>query len=256
MEMPVNHFKRRLLADECQIGLWVGLVDPVAAEIAAGAGFDWLVVDAEHAPTDLRSVLVQLQAIAAYPTQPIVRPVIGDVNLIKQYCDVGAQTILIPMVETAEHARLMVAAVRYPPDGIRGVGVGLARAARWNGIDGYVTSANREMCVLVQVETQRGMANLDEIIATDGVDGVFIGPSDLSASMGLIGQPNHPDVIAAVGGAIERIRAGGKGAGVLTSTAETARNYIDRGATFVGIGTDTMLLATAARQLAASFTDR
>jgi len=253
MELPTNHFKRRLLAGEPQIGLWVGLVDPAAVEIVAGAGFDWLVIDGEHAPNDLRSVLVELQVIAAYPsTSAIVRPVIGDINLIKQYCDVGAQTLIVPMVETGEQAARMAAAVRYPPHGIRGLGTGLARAARWNGIEGYVTRANGEMCLLVQVETVRGMDHLDEIIHTGGVDGVFIGPADLAASMGLIGQPDHPSVREAVGAAIERIRAAGKGAGVLAPPA-LAQEYLTRGASFVAIGTDTMLLANAARQLATSF---
>jgi 4-hydroxy-2-oxoheptanedioate aldolase len=253
MQMPSNEFKRRLLAGEMQFGLWSGLVDPVAAEICAGAGFDWLVVDGEHAPNSVRSVLVQLQTIAAYPTQAIVRPVIGDVNLLKQYCDIGVQTFLIPVVESSEQAARMVAAVRYPPHGVRGVGTGLARAARWNRVDDYVTSADREMCVLVQVETADGLDQLEAIASTDGVDGVFIGPSDLAASLGYLGRPEHPTMRATVGDAIARIVATGKAAGVLSATPDVVRDYVGRGATFVGVGTDTVLLAKATQQLAAAF---
>jgi 4-hydroxy-2-oxoheptanedioate aldolase len=256
MQIPTNDFKRRLLGGETQIGLWSGLVDPVAAEICAGAGFDWLLIDGEHAPNDVRSVLTQLQAIAAYPTQAIVRPVVGDVNLLKQYCDIGVQTFLIPMVESAEQAARMVAAVRYPPAGVRGVGTALARAARWNRVEDYFGSANREMCVLVQIETPRGLDEIDGIATTEGVDGVFIGPSDLAASLGLLGQPAHPTVRSAVEGAITRIVGHGTAAGVLAVVPDLARSYLAAGATFVGVGTDTVLLANATQQLAASFTTK
>lgn len=253
MQITTNQFKQRLLAGDTQIGLWVGLVDPVAAEICACAGFDWLLIDGEHAPNDLRTVLVQLQVIAGYPTPALVRPVVGDVHLLKQYCDIGVQTFLIPMVDTAEQAARMVAAVRYPPHGIRGVGTGLARAARWNRVENYFARADEEMCLLVQIESTRGLENLDAITTTDGVDGVFIGPSDLAASMGLLGQSDHPSVRTAVQDAIVRIVANGKAAGVLASAPAAASAYLAAGATFVGVGSDTVLLAQATAQTASSF---
>ena len=166
-----------------------GLADPVCAEICAGAGFDWLVIDGEHAPNDVRSVLAQLQAVAPYPVHPVVRPLSGDVNLIKQMLDIGAQTLLIPMVESAAQARQLVSAMRYPPEGIRGIGAALARAARWDRIPNYVHEANAQMCLLVQVETRKGLENLEAIAGVEGVDGVFIGPADLSAAMGHPGNP-------------------------------------------------------------------
>jgi 4-hydroxy-2-oxoheptanedioate aldolase len=252
MQITTNEFKRRLLAGDTQFGLWVALVDPIAAEISAGAGFDWLLIDGEHAPNDVRSVMVQLQVVAA-SVPAIVRPVVGETNLLKRYCDIGVQTFLIPMIESTEQAASVVAAVRYPPDGVRGVGTGLARAARWNRVDDYLTTANREMCVLVQVETARGLEHLDEITATAGVDGVFIGPSDLAASLGFIGQSDHPTVRAAVEAAIARIVATGKAAGVLAATPDLARGYLASGATFVGVGSDTVLLARATQQLAATY---
>ena len=197
--MITNTFKQALKAGTPQIGLWASLADPYIAEALATAGFDWLLIDAEHAPNDLRSVLAQLQAVGSaasftaspHPTHAIVRPPIGDVVMIKQYLEIGAQTLLIPMVDTAEQAARMVAATRYPPRGVRGVGSAGARSSRWSGIPGYVHGADAETCLLVQVETTTGLANLAEIAAVEGVDGVFFGPADLSASMGLLGQPTH-----------------------------------------------------------------
>lgn len=253
MDMPRNPFKQALRDRRAQIGLWVGLADPYAAEALAGTGFDWLLIDAEHAPNDVRSVLAQLQAVAPYPTHPIVRPVIGDVALIKQLLDVGAQTLLIPVVETAEQAERMVAATRYPPRGIRGVGSALARSSRWNQIDGYLDRADDEMCVLVQVETKTGLDNLRAIALVEGVDGVFFGPADLSASLGLLGQPGHPDVKKAILDGIATVRGAVKAAGVLSADLKLAREYVDAGAQFVAIGVDTTLLVRAARELVAGF---
>src|SRR5271163_4746854 len=178
MELPTNAFKQALRQGKPQIGLWVGLADAYVAELLATTGFDCLVIDAEHAPNDPRSVLTQLQAVAPYPVHPIVRPVFGTAELIKQYLDIGAQTLIIPMVETAGQARQMVAATRYPTRGVRGVGSALARASRWNQIDDYLRSSDDEMCVLVQVESLDAMGNLEAIAAVDGVDGVFFGPAD------------------------------------------------------------------------------
>lgn len=252
-ELPINPFKQALHQQQTQIGLWLGLADAYAAEMVAGTGFDWLLIDGEHAPNDVRSTLAQLQAIAPYKAQPVVRPVQGDVALIKQLLDVGAQTLLIPMVETAEQAQRMVAATRYPPQGIRGVGSALARASRWNQVSGYLQNANSQVCVLVQVESQRGLDNLAEIAAVEGVDGVFFGPADLSASLGVLGQPEHALVQRAILDGIACVQAAGKAAGVLAAAPHMARLYLERGALFVAVGVDTSLLVQACRKLVADY---
>ncbi|WP_313512549.1 4-hydroxy-2-oxoheptanedioate aldolase [Pseudomonas sp.] len=254
MEMPVNRFKQRLQSGETQIGLWLGLADAYAAELAANAGFDWLLIDGEHAPNDLRGLLGQLQAVAPYASQPVIRPVIGDIALIKQVLDIGAQTLLVPMVETAKQAHQLVRAMRYPPQGLRGVGSALARASRWNSIPGYLDQADEQMCLLVQIENREGLANLDQIAAVEGVDGVFIGPADLSASMGHRGNPGHPEVQQEIERAIARIRAAGKAAGILSADEKLARRYIELGATFVAVGVDTTVLMRGLQSLAATFT--
>jgi 4-hydroxy-2-oxoheptanedioate aldolase len=253
MQMPVNVFKHALQNGRPQIGLWVGLADAYVAELLATTGFDWLLIDAEHAPNDSRSVLRQLQAIAPYPVHAIVRPVHGSVELIKRYLDLGVQTVLIPMVETAEQAALMVAATRYPTRGIRGVGSALARSSRWNQIDGYLHRSDEQMCVLVQVESVAALKALEAIAAVPGVDGVFFGPADLSASMGLIGKPTDPAVQTAIAQGIATVVKAGKAAGCLSSDNQTARDYLAQGATFVAVGVDTSLLVKAASQLAAAF---
>ena len=253
MQLPVNTFKQALRAGQPQIGLWVGLADAYVAELLATSGFDWLLLDGEHAPNDVRSLLAQLQAVAPYPVSPIVRPVIGDAALIKQLLDVGAQTLLVPMVETAEQARALVAAMRYAPRGVRGVGTALARAARWGQVDGYLERAEQELCLLLQVESVRGMDNLEAILAVEGVDGVFFGPSDLAASMGRLGRSADPAVQAALRHGIASVRRAGKAAGILTTELPLARSYLEQGALFVAVGVDTLLLARAARELAAQF---
>ena len=253
MQMPVNDFKRRLYEPRVQYGMWISMADPVAAEISAGAGFDWLMIDAEHSPNDLRTLLVQLQAVNAYPVSAVIRPPQADAVIIKQYLDLGAQTILVPMIETAEQAEEMVRAVRYPPQGIRGVATG--RAARWGRVENYYRHANDEMCVLVQVETIEGVRNLMDIARVDGVDGVFIGPSDLGAALGHIGDATHPDVREAVVASLAAVRAAGKAAGVLSVNPTLAREYRDAGANFVAVGVDTSLLAKHTKALADSFKD-
>ncbi len=255
MQLPINTFKQRLHSGQPQIGLWLGLADAYCAELAANAGFDWLLLDGEHAPNDLRSLLAQLQAIAPYPAQPIIRPPIGDAALIKQLLDIGAQTLLVPMVESAEQAAGLVRAMRYPPAGIRGVGSALARASRWNSIPGYLDRADEQMCLLVQIENLDGLANLDAIAAVDGVDGVFIGPADLSAAMGHRGDPGHPEVQAAIEDAILRIRQAGKAAGILSADQGLARRYLSLGASFVAVGVDTTVLMRGLQTLAAAFKD-
>ncbi len=254
MELPVNVFKRALRHNKPQIGLWVGLADAYVAELLAGVGFDCLVIDAEHAPNDPRSVLPQLQAMAPYPVHPIVRPVHGSVELIKQYLDIGAQTLIIPMVESAEQARQMVAATRYPTRGVRGVGSALARSSRWNQIDDYLQRADDEMCVFVQVESLKGLANLQSIAAVEGVDGVFFGPADLAASMSLLGKPSDPAVQAAIVQGIATVKSAGKAAGTLTADRKLASEYLAQGALFVAVGVDTSILVKAAKALAAEFT--
>ena len=253
MDIPVNRFKQAITTGKPQIGLWVGLANPLAAEALAGVGYDWLLIDGEHAPNDVRSILGQLQAVAPYDCHPIVRPVIGDVALIKQVLDAGAQTLLIPMVDTAEQATEMVRAMRYPPNGIRGVGSALARSSRWNQVGDYLHKADGEMCLLVQVETQTGMQNLDRIAAVEGVDGVFFGPADLSASMGHLGKPEHPDVQKALLDGIRRVREAGKAPGILTSDIKLAQSYLDAGALFVAVGVDTTLLVKGAKGVLANF---
>lgn len=264
MQTPVNRFKQALAAGQAQIGLWAALASPYSTELLAGAGFDWLLIDGEHAPNDLRSTLAQLQAVASAQqafgdqrSHPVVRvPVAaGEVGvaLIKQVLDLGAQTLLAPMIDTPEQAALVVAATRYAPQGIRGMGSALARASRWQAHGQYVHEAGEQVCVLVQAETALAMQNLDAIAATPGVDGVFIGPADLSASMGHPGNAAHPEVQAAIADGIARIRAAGKAPGILATTEVAARQWLQAGALFVAVGADTMLLDTAARQLLARF---
>jgi 4-hydroxy-2-oxoheptanedioate aldolase len=253
MELPKNRFKQGLASGQPQYGLWLGLPDNSAAEIAAVAGFDWLLIDGEHAPFDLRTIMSHLQAMAPYDVAPIVRCVEGSTALIKQLLDIGAQTLLVPMVETAEQAEQLVQAVRYPPQGIRGLGTSLARAARWNQVPGYLKKANDEICLIVQVETANAMNNLDAILAVEGVDGVFIGPSDLSASMGYIGDAGNPVVVETINTGLNKIRAAGKYAGLLCLDPSLAQNYVEQGANFVGVGVDTMILANETRKLAQRF---
>jgi 4-hydroxy-2-oxoheptanedioate aldolase len=251
-EIAPNRFKQGLTGGAVQYGLWLSLADPVAAEIAAGAGFDWLTIDQEHAPNDVRTTLAQLQAVAAYPVEPIIRPLRSERSLLKQAMDLGARTILAPMVDTAEHAAEMAAAVRYPPTGVRGVAS--ARAARWGRATNHWERADAEACLIVQIESTAALDALDEIAAVDGVDALFVGPSDLGAALGHLGQADHPEVRAAVVEAIGAIRAAGKPAGVLATTPERVEEYVAAGATFVGVGVDTMVLARATSDLAGRWT--
>jgi len=254
MSAPINAFKHAIQSgDSAQIGLWLGLANSYTAELLAGAGFDWLLIDAEHAPNDLQTILGQLQAMAPFPVTPIVRPPWPDAVRIKQILDLGAQTILAPMVESGAQAADVVAATRYPPQGIRGVGSALARASAFNRTPQYLHTANEQMCVLIQIETPKGVEALGDILAVDGVDGVFIGPSDLSASMGHIGNPAHPDVQAVIEESIAKIVAAGKAPGILIADQTLAQRYIELGAMFVGVGTDTGLLMKASNELAAKF---
>jgi len=250
----INTFKKAL-ADGTRplFGLWQGIPDTTCAEIGAGAGFDWVLVDGEHAPFDLKAVMAHLQAVAPYGIPTLVRPPHGDPALIKQFLDIGAQTLLVPMVETAAQARDLVKATRYPPQGIRGLGTSLARAARWNRIPGYAREANDQICLVVQVETALALENLQKIAAVPEVDGIFIGPSDLGASMGHPGNSTHPEVVAAIEQALATIVAADKYPGVLALTVDMAGRYIARGARFIGVGIDTLLLAQATERLARQY---
>ncbi|MQA34431.1 HpcH/HpaI aldolase family protein [Modestobacter roseus] len=234
-------------------GMWVCSGSSLVAEICAGAGLDWVLVDMEHSPNGLESVLAQLQALAGYPVAPVVRVPIGDVVTIKQVLDLGAQNVLVPMISSATEARAVVEAVRYPPRGRRGVGSALARSARWNRVDDYLAEADTHVSVFVQVETVAGVDNAAEIAAVDGIDGVFVGPSDLAASMGLLGQQTHPDVTAAVLRALAAIRSEGAAAGVNAFDPAVARTYLNAGASFVLVGADVALLARGSEALAAQW---
>lgn len=260
MQTPVNTFKQALRQGPPQFGLWLDLADGLSTELLAGIGYDWLVIDGEHGPNDLRSVLSQLQAIgsaraslAGVGTQAIVRLPQGDTALIKQYLELGAQTLLIPMVDTAEQADQWARAMRYPPQGVRGMGSFMARSSRWQGYPDYAREANDQMCLLVQVETVQALQNLDAIAATPDVDGVFLGPYDLSFSMGFPGQPDHPEVLAALEDAVARIRKAGKAPGILATDEERARHWLQAGVRFIGVGLDAVLLANAARSLLARY---
>ncbi|WP_122072401.1 aldolase/citrate lyase family protein [Pseudophaeobacter sp. EL27] len=250
MPAPHNPFKAAMKAGKPQMGCWLGLADPYVAQISAGAGFDWLLIDAEHAPNDLRSITAQMQVLAGFDSHAIVRPTIGETWMIKQYLDAGAQTLLIPMVESAEQARELVRAVTYPPHGIRGVGSALARASNFSAIPDYLQTADAEICLLVQVENRAGMAALDEILQVEGVDGVFIGPADLAADMGYIGNAGAPEVEAAVLEAMGKIVASGKASGILTLDPKMQRACLDAGATFVATNIDVTLFAAAMRNTA------
>lgn len=252
MQFPVNHFKRALLAGRRQIGLWCGLSSAYATEVVAGSGFDWLLVDTEHAPGNVDTVLAQLQAVSAYPVAAVVRPAWNDIVLIKRYLDIGAQSLLIPYVQNAAEARRAVAAMRYAPAGVRGF-AGLTRATRFGRIDRYAERAAQELCLLVQVESREALNEIEAIAAVDGVDGIFIGPADLGASLGYASDLHHPTVIAAIEDAIGRIIACGKPAGILTLDDAFAHRCIELGTTFTAVGIDLATLARGTETLARRF---
>ncbi|MGJ7493058.1 aldolase/citrate lyase family protein [Variovorax sp. ZT4R33] len=259
MPATPNRFKRALAAQVPQIGLWSSLPDPYVSEIIAGAGFDWVMLDTEHSPTDVPHMLHQLQAAAAAvpadadrPTSVVVRPAWNDTVLIKRYLDIGAQTLLLPFVQNADEAAAAVRAMRYAPEGVRGMG-GSVRASNYGRIRDYIQRGHEELCLLVQVETRAALDQLDAILAVDGVDGVFIGPADLSASLGHPGEPGHPDVRAAIDDAIRRISAAGKAPGILMIDEARARECLDLGALFVAVAMDLQILARGAEAVAARF---
>jgi 4-hydroxy-2-oxoheptanedioate aldolase len=252
MELPQNAFKRALRAGKAQIGLWSSLSSNYTVEVIAGAGFDWILLDTEHSPNDLESLLTQLQAAAPYPAHPVVRVAWNDTVIIKRVLDIGAQTLLVPYVSTAEEARQAVAATRYPPAGVRGV-AGTTRASRFGRVKDYARKAQDELCLLVQVETQGALDAIEAICAIDGVDGVFIGPADLHASLGHPGEIANPKVKPLIDDAIRRIRKCGKAPGILTPNEADARHWLACGALFVAVGADVGILARGAEALAAKF---
>lgn len=253
MPAPHNRFKAALRTDAAQIGLWLGLANAYTAELCGGLGFDWVLLDGEHGPNDVPLLAAQLQALAASSSSAVVRVPVGETWILKQVLDIGAQTVLVPMVESAEQAKALVSAVRYPPEGVRGAGAALARASAFNRIPDYLITANREIALLVQVETRKGLAAIEEIAAVEGVDGLFIGPADLAADMGYLGQPGHPEVRAAVEEGIRRIQAAGKPVGTLAADLVFAQRALELGATFVAVGTDVGLLVHGGQQLAQRF---
>ena len=252
MEIPVNTFKHALKAGKPQIGLWCSLSNHYAIEVVAGAGFDWLLVDTEHSPNELDMVLSQLQAVAPYPTHPVVRVPWNDMVTIKRFLDIGAQSLLIPYVQNRQEAMNAISYTRYPIDGQRGM-AGTTRATRFGRVKDYARRAHEELCVLVQIETQTALDNLEEIAAVDGVDGVFIGPADLHASLGYAGETAHPKVKPLIDDAIRRIRKSGKAPGILTGVEADARHWLGLGCQFVAVGADVGILARETEKLAARF---
>jgi 4-hydroxy-2-oxoheptanedioate aldolase len=244
MPAPHNALKAALAAKTVQMGLWMNLVSPIAAEALSGAGFDWLLIDGEHGPNDIPTILAQVQAIGSR-TSVVVRPPVGEVRMIKQLLDLGVQTILVPMIESADHAAQMVKAMHYPPVGMRGVGATIARASDYGRITDYITTANDQTCLILQIESRAGLAALPEILKLDGVDGVFIGPADLAADMGYPGNAAAPEVQATIDTTLAAIMASGKSAGILTFDAKAAQRYAAIGVTFLGIGSDVAVLVKA-----------
>ncbi len=241
MDVKINPFKAAMLSRTRQIGVWSMSASPVAVEIIGNSGFDWVCLDAEHSPVDLSDLVTLLHAGSAGKAHPVVRPAWNDPVLLKRVLDVGAQTVLVPFVQNAEEARQAVSACRYPPEGIRGVS-GSSRASAYGQMNGYLKKANDEICVLVQLETGSALQNLEEIAQVEGVDGVFIGPSDLAASLGHLGNPGHPDVQNAIQEAIEKLNKLGKAGGILTTDTAAARKYLAWGFTFVASALDIQLL--------------
>ena len=252
MDLKPNRFKAALARGELQIGLWSSLCSNIVAEIIGDSGFDWILLDTEHSPNELPGLISQMQALATGTATPIVRPAWNDAVLIKRHLDAGAQALLIPFVQSAEEARAAVAATRYPPEGIRGI-TASGRAAKFGRVTGYLKNAAQEICLLVQVETGEALAQIEDIASVPGIDGVFIGPADLSASLGHIGNPGHPEVQDAIKSAVDRLSKLGKPAGILTPNEAEARRYIEWGYKFVAVGSDLGIMAKGADALARAF---
>ncbi|MGD9867806.1 MAG: aldolase/citrate lyase family protein [Hyphomicrobiales bacterium] len=255
MDVPANHFKRAIKSGKHQLGFWSSLASNISVEVLAGSGFDWLLLDTEHSPNDVPQVYGQLQAMMENPScHPIVRPPWNDMVIIKRYLDMGVQTLLIPTVQTREEAEAAVAYTRYPPRGVRGF-ASASRSSRFGRVKDYHTRCEAEICVLVQIETQKGLENLDAIARVEGIDGVFIGPGDLSAGIGYLGDQGNPEVRKVIEDAIKRIRAAGSAPGILTPDETLARAYMDAGCLYTAVGSDAGLLARGSEQIARKFKD-
>jgi 4-hydroxy-2-oxoheptanedioate aldolase len=247
-----NMLKAALARNELQIGLWSSLCSPFVAEVLAGAGFDWVLIDSEHAPNDLSQIVAQLQVFTAYPTEAVVRIPVADATVIKRHLDAGARSLLVPFVEDLAMAEAVVAATRYPPHGIRGVSVA-HRGNRFGRVKTYLSDADESLCVIVQLETRKALASIDEITALDGIDAVFIGPSDLAADFGHLGNAGHPEVQEAIAGAIARCRELGRTIGILAPVMDDAKRYIAQGATLVAVGSDLGLLVRGSDALVEAY---
>lgn len=240
-------------ADRPLVGIWACAVSPIATEICAGSGADWLLIDVEHSPNTLESVLSQLHVVEAYPVSPLVRLPVGDPTLMKQYLDIGAQNILVPMVESSEQAHEIVSSFRYPPRGRRGVGAALARSARWNRVEDYLENADEYSSLFIQIESGLGVQNLESILAVDGIDGIFIGPADLAASIGRLGQSESEHVRDIVKDVISRVKASGLFVGVNAFTPSIAREYMELGVDFIAVTSDVSMLARSSEAAASEF---
>ncbi|WP_374555363.1 HpcH/HpaI aldolase family protein [Aquitalea pelogenes] len=256
MQLPDNHFKsalQQMSSISPRYGIWAGMASAYHAEILAGTGHDWILLDGEHAPNTVPTLLGQLQALAAYPVDPVVRIPHGDPALIKQVLDIGAQTLMVPMVESAAQAATLVRAMRYPPAGIRGVGGGLIRATRWDAVADYIPQADQALCLVVQIESSLGVQNAAQIAAVEGMDAIFIGPADLSTSMGHAGNASHADVQHSIRHVIDSCLAHGKACGILAPNEQDARRYAEWGCSFIAISIDIPLLRQAALASLARF---
>lgn len=252
MDIPLNHLKHNLKAGKVQTGCWVSLASHASAEICAGAGFDWVLIDMEHAPNELHMVHHQLHAVSAYTASAVVRAPWNDTVAIKRLLDVGAQSLLLPYVQNEEEAKRAVAAVRYPPNGVRGVSTS-SRANRFGRVTDYFKRVDGEICLIVQIETREALAQIEKIAAIDGIDGLFIGPQDLAASFGHLADPGHPEVQAAIADAITRIRKAGKAPGILAFAEADAKRWIAHGAQFVAVTSDQFLLTRETAAVAGRF---
>ncbi|MDJ0821646.1 MAG: HpcH/HpaI aldolase/citrate lyase family protein [Paracoccaceae bacterium] len=255
MPAPENRFRTALQEGKRSVGLWMGLCDPYAAEVVGRAGFDWVLIDGEHAPNDLAAIVRQLQVLDPH-VAPIVRLPMGEPWLVKQVLDAGAQTLLMPMVNTADEARALVQAMRYPPEGIRGMGYVLGRASQFGAVEHYVATANDQMCLIVQIETRAALDNLDDILAVDGVDAAFVGPADLAADMGFGTDINAPQMLEVVADTLRRITAAGKPAGIIDFSDDALDRHFANGAQFVAVGADIVILSRELRALSSKWKDR
>lgn len=253
MKLRTNTFKQDILAGKPTYGIWNGISHSYVAEMCAGAGFDWVCIDAEHAPFSVESIVQNVQAIQSHGTSAIVRIPSADPVMIKRLLDAGVQSILSPMIETVEQAETIAQAMLYPPKGVRGVGTALARAAQWNRVNDYFKLADEQMCCIGQIESVKGVEALDDILKVEGLDVLFLGPADLAATMGYLGKPGHPEVVAVVKDCIQKIKKAGKIAGFLTGSKELINTYTQEGALMIGVGLDTILLAKATKALAESY---